>query len=120
MKKEIFKISEKELENIAGGEVLTPEAAGVSVVMTGGRSLGDQDVRNAINEDPTRAAGAAGQFADCAATAALAISGAIGLVVSTTTGVVGWVIGRKSGKAKAEKEMTKSIVLSSLCTSRRV
>ena len=37
MKKEIFKISERELENISGG--ITPKEAGVRVMTSGGRSL---------------------------------------------------------------------------------
>lgn len=119
MKKEIFKIIDKELENIAGGN-LTPEEAGVGVIISGGRSLSEQDVRDAISQNPELAAKSAGEYNDKLMAVGLVCLGVAETIVGVTSGVIGWVIGRKSGKAKAEREMTKNIVLGSVCASRRV
>ena len=118
MKKEIFKISERELENISGG--ITPKEAGVRVMTSGGRSLSEQDVRDAINHDPALAANSAVEYNDELLAFKLALLGVAETIVGVTSGVIGWAIGRKSGKAKAEKEMTKNIVLGSLYASKRV
>ncbi len=113
MKKEIFEISEKELENISGG-IITSEEAGKRIMSSCGKDLANKDVLEALHQDADGVA----RSAEKAANNSAALEGLLLLVgtpiVLGVGGLIGWAIGKKSGRASAENDIIRTVTLNNL------